>query len=135
MNFASFNFLGLLNNEEIKESALSALKKYGVGTCGPPGFYGTLDVHIELEKSIANFLNVDAAIIYSQGFSCISSAIPAFAKRGDFVVVDDSVSLAIQKGVAISRANMTYFKHNDLNDLENILIKICKEEASVFFNF
>lgn len=128
---ASFNFLGLLNNEEIKESALSALRKYGVGSCGPPGFYGTLDVHIELEKSIADFLNVDASIIYSQGFSCISSAIPAFAKRGDYVVVDDACGLAIQKGVAISRSNVSYFKHNDMKDLENLLISICKDEASV----
>lgn len=125
--------MGLLNNEEIKESALSALRKYGVGSCGPPGFYGTLDVHIELEKSIAEFLDVEASIIYSQGFSCISSAIPAFAKRGDYVVVDDSCGLAIQKGVAISRSNVTYFKHNDVNDLENILINICKEESSVSF--
>ena len=110
-----------------------ALRKYGVGSCGPPGFYGTLDVHIELEKAIANFLNVDSAIIYSQGFSCISSAIPAFAKRGDFVVVDESVGLAIQKGVQISRSNISYFKHNDMKDLENILIKIFNQEIKVFY--
>lgn len=128
---ASFNFLGLLNNEEIKESALTALRKYGVGSCGPPGFYGTLDVHIELEKSIADFLNVDSSIIYSQGFSCISSAIPAFAKRGDYVVVDDACGLAIKKGVEISRSNAFYFKHNDMKDLENNLIKICKDESNV----
>ena len=58
----------------------------GVGSCGPPGFYGTIDVHIQLEKELSEFLGVEGAIIYSQGFSCISSAIPAFAKRGDIIV-------------------------------------------------
>lgn len=54
---------------------------------GPPGFYGTLDIHMKLERDIARFLGVDDAIIYSQGFSTISSVIPAFSKRGDLLVV------------------------------------------------
>jgi serine palmitoyltransferase len=70
----------------VQEKAITALRTYGVGSCGPPGFYGTIDVHMQLEEALARFVQVDSAIIYSQGFSCISSAIPAFAKRGDIIV-------------------------------------------------
>lgn len=66
-NFAAFNFLGLLNSDVAKEKAVEALRKYGVGSCGPPGFYGTLDVHMELEEKIAAFIGTEDAILYSQG--------------------------------------------------------------------
>lgn len=86
LNFASFNYLGIMNAESIKEKSIVALRKYGVGSCGPPGFYGTIDVHLELESSLATFIGHQDAIIYAQGFACTSSAIPAFSKRGDVIV-------------------------------------------------
>ncbi|NXD17987.1 SPTC1 palmitoyltransferase, partial [Nothocercus nigrocapillus] len=85
INFASFNFLGLLDNEKVKNAAQASLKKYGVGTCGPRGFYGTFDVHLELEERLAKFMRTEEAIIYSYGFATIASAIPAYSKRGDIV--------------------------------------------------
>ncbi|KAJ3088446.1 serine palmitoyltransferase component [Quaeritorhiza haematococci] len=124
LNLAGFDFLGLLNRESTKEKAIQALRKHGVGTCGPPGFYGTFDVHMELEKEIARFIGTEAAIIYSQGFSTIASAIPAFAKRGDLIVADEGVNLAIQMGLKSSRSVVKYFKHNDMNDLERVLEEI-----------
>ncbi|ORX90870.1 PLP-dependent transferase [Basidiobolus meristosporus CBS 931.73] len=127
LNLASFNFLGLMANEEITAEAIDALRKYGVGTCGPPGFYGTLDVHKLLEKDIANFLGVEDAIVYSQGFSTISSVIPAYSKRGDIIVCDAGVNFSIQKGVQISRSRVEYFKHNDMEDLERVLQTVQKE--------
>ena len=99
-NLASYNFLGVLGRSEINEKAIATMRSYGVGTCGPPGFYGTLgtglrpkvfdldavDIHIELEQAIADFLRVPSAILYSQNYSAVTSAIPAFAKRGDIIV-------------------------------------------------
>ena len=131
-NFAAFNFLGIMNQEPIKEKAIQALRKYGVGTCGPRGFYGTLDVHLELEQKIANFLGMEASIVYAQGFSCISSVIPAFAKRGDIIVADKSVNFAIQKGISISRSHVYYYQHNDMNDLESVLETIAQDRLKVF---
>ncbi|KAI9366107.1 pyridoxal phosphate-dependent transferase [Zopfochytrium polystomum] len=128
LNLASYNFLGLLNRDSIKEKAVEALRKYGVGSCGPPGFYGTLDVHMELEQKLASFLGTENAIIYSQGFSTISSVIPAFSKRGDILVVDEGINLSLLKGVELSRSIVKYFKHNDMEDLERVLIKI-RDEA------
>ncbi|TRY83250.1 hypothetical protein DNTS_032516 [Danionella cerebrum] len=112
INFASFNFLGLLDSERVKLKALASLKKYGVGTCGPRGFYGTFardpegkvflaqdvkvetlgydyayNVHLELEERLAKFMRTEEAIIYSYGFATIASAIPAYSKRGDIIFV------------------------------------------------
>ncbi|KAF9150349.1 serine palmitoyltransferase component [Linnemannia schmuckeri] len=130
LNLASTNFLGYINNEDIKEKAIETLRNYGVGSCGPPGFYGTLDVHINLEKDIARFLGTEKAIIYSQNFSTISSVIAAFSKRGDIIVADDGCNFAIQKGTQISRSNIKWFKHNDMADLERVLESIKKETTT-----
>uniref|UniRef100_A0A8C4JZI0 Serine palmitoyltransferase 1 n=1 Tax=Dromaius novaehollandiae TaxID=8790 RepID=A0A8C4JZI0_DRONO len=121
INFASFNFLGLLDNEKVKNAAQASLKKYGVGTCGPRGFYGTFDVHLELEERLAKFMRTEEAIIYSYGFATIASAIPAYSKRGDIVFVDEAACFAIQKGLQASRSNIKLFKHNDMADLERLL--------------
>ena len=66
--------------------AQTALRKYGLGSCGPPGFYGTIDVHMQLEKAFAKFVKAEEAILYSFGFATIASVIPAFAKRGDLII-------------------------------------------------
>lgn len=121
VNFASFNFLGLLANPRVKAAALASLKKYGVGTCGPRGFYGTFDVHLDLEERLAKFMRTEEAIIYSYGFSTIASAIPAYSKRGDIVFVDSAAYFAIQKGLQASRSDIKLFKHNDVADLERLL--------------
>uniref|UniRef100_A0A8C3AXW8 Serine palmitoyltransferase 1 n=1 Tax=Cyclopterus lumpus TaxID=8103 RepID=A0A8C3AXW8_CYCLU len=121
INFASFNFLGLLDNERVKQKALASLKKYGVGTCGPRGFYGTFDVHLELESRLAKFMKTEEAIIYSYGFATIASAIPAYSKRGDIIFVDEAACFSIQKGLQASRSFIKYFKHNDMEDLERML--------------
>ncbi|KAJ3330855.1 serine palmitoyltransferase component [Gonapodya sp. JEL0774] len=128
-NLSSYNFLGIMNSDDIKEKAVSTLRNYGVGTCGPPGFYGTLDVHMKLEQALADFIGAERGIIYSQGFSTISSAIPAFAKRGDIIVADEGVSLAVQQGITISRSTVHWFKHNDMADLERILEKVKRDTA------
>ncbi|KAI8814308.1 pyridoxal phosphate-dependent transferase [Cladochytrium replicatum] len=127
LNVASYNFLGVMNSERVKEKAVETLRKYGVGTCGPPGFYGTLDVHQDLEAKLAEFVGAESAIIYSQAFSTIASALPAFAKRGDIIVADDGVNFAIQKGLASSRSVVKFYKHNDMEDLERVLKQVQAE--------
>lgn len=89
---------------------------------------GTMpDVHMSLENDIADFLGTEAAILYSQGFSTVSSVIPAFCKRGDIIVADRAVNFAIQKGIEISRSTVRWYDHNDLNSLEEVLLSIEKE--------
>jgi serine palmitoyltransferase len=82
---------------------LTSLNKYGVGSCGPRGFYGTIDAHLQLESCMATFLQTDAAILYSDGASASTSTIAAFAKRGDLLIVDEGVHEALLVGVSSQR--------------------------------
>lgn len=125
LNLASHNYLGLLEDENIQDAAVKSLRKYGVGSCGPRGFYGTLDVHLDLEERLAKFMEVEEAVVYSYAFSTIASTIPAYAKRGDIVFVDEYANFAIQKGLDASRSRTVFYKHNDMADLERLL----KEQA------
>ncbi|KAJ6583183.1 serine palmitoyltransferase [Mycena sp. CBHHK59/15] len=127
-NLASYNFTGLAGKEVIKGRAIETLRKYGLGSCGPPGFMEpSVHVHMALERDIADFLGAESAIIYSQGFSTISSVIPAFCKRGDIIVADRGVNFAIQKGIQISRSTVRWYDHNDLKSLEDVLDSVEKE--------
>jgi serine palmitoyltransferase len=62
------------------------VESYGVGSCGPRGFYGTFDVHLDLEAALAAFMGTQEAIIYSYDISTIASVVPAFASRPDILV-------------------------------------------------
>ena len=128
-NLGSLNFYNFSSNENLKERAIQTLRTYGVGPCGPPGFYGTQDVHMKVEADIAAFLGTQACIIYAQAFSTISSVIPAFSKRGDIIVADKGVNYAIRKGIQISRSHVRWFEHNDMEDLQRVLAKVTKEQA------
>ncbi|KAI9889021.1 MAG: serine palmitoyltransferase component [Vezdaea aestivalis] len=129
-NLASYNFYNFVSNEMLKEKAIQTLRTYGVGPCGPPGFYGTQDVHMKTEADIASFLAVPACIVYAQAFSTISSVIPAFSKRGDIIVASTASNFAIRKGIQISRSTVRWYAHNDMADLERVLASITKEQAS-----
>ena len=129
MNLASANYYNFNTNETLKEKAIQTLRNYGVGPCGPRGFYGTQDVHMKTEADVAAFLGTPACIMYSQAFSTISSVIPAFSKRGDIIVADKGVSFAVRKGIQISRSTVRWYEHNDMEDLERVLAKITKEQA------
>lgn len=121
LNMATHNYLGLLEDEHILEDACNSLRKYGVGSCGPRGFYGTMDVHLVLEERMAKFMEMEEAVVYSYGFSTVASAIPAYSKRGDVIFVDEACNFAIQKGLDASRSAIYFFKHNNMKDLERLL--------------
>ncbi|KAL7119353.1 hypothetical protein ACP275_02G058100 [Erythranthe tilingii] len=121
LNFTSANYLGLLGHERLQDSCTKSLEKYGVGSCGPRGFYGTIDVHLDCEARIAKFLGTYDSILYSYGLSTLFSTIPAFCKKGDLVVVDEGVHWGIQNGLHLSRSTIVYFKHNDMKSLQSIL--------------
>ncbi|KII91569.1 hypothetical protein PLICRDRAFT_89845 [Plicaturopsis crispa FD-325 SS-3] len=127
VNLSSYNFTGLAGNEHIKQRAVETLRKYGLGSCGPPGFYGTLDVHTQLEQDIADFLGTEAAILYSQDFTTVASVIPAFCKRGDVIIADRGVSFCIQKGLQMSRSTIRWYDHNDLGSLQEVLESLEKD--------
>ncbi|KAI9438110.1 serine palmitoyltransferase [Lactarius indigo] len=116
--FSLYSFTGLAGNETTKVHAIENLRKYGVDSCGPPGFYGTIGVQMDLERDIADFLGTEASILYSQGFSTILCVISVFAKRGDITVTDRSIIFDVQRGLQISRSTVRRFDHKDLKSLE-----------------
>jgi len=128
LNLARTNFLGMIGNNKVEQAATKALYKYGTGTCGPRGFYGTIDIHLELEERIRKFMNAEDCVIYSFGFSTIASAIPAFSSRGDLIIADKGVNFSIQTGIKLSRSEIMWFEHNDMEDLEKILKKVKEKD-------
>ncbi|XP_021754721.1 long chain base biosynthesis protein 1-like [Chenopodium quinoa] len=127
VNFASANYLGLIGHEKLLDSCTSAVEKYGVGSCGPRGFYGTIDVHLDCESRIAKFLGTPDSILYSYGLSTMFSTIPAFCKKGDIIVVDEGVHWGIQNGLHLSRSKIVHFKHNNMESLKRTLETITTE--------
>ncbi|KAI5281864.1 serine palmitoyltransferase component, partial [Ascosphaera aggregata] len=128
INLASYNFYNFVANEQLKEKAIHTLRNYGVGPCGPPGFYGTQDVHMRTEADVAAFLGVPACIIYAQAFSTASSVIPAFSKRGDIIVADKGCNYSLRKGIQISRSMVRWYEHNDMEDLARVLARVTEEQ-------
>ncbi|PKI85593.1 serine C-palmitoyltransferase [Malassezia vespertilionis] len=128
INMASFNFAGLVSDPDMSKQAQKILRDYGVGSCSPPGFYGTSDMHMRLEKELARFVGKEDAIIYSQGFSTVSGVIPAFSKRGDIIVADAGVNFAIQQGLQLSRSTVYWYNHNDMDSLESLLKRVQEQQ-------
>ncbi|KAJ2896587.1 putative serine palmitoyltransferase 1 protein [Zalerion maritima] len=128
-NLASYNFYNFNANEQLKERAVATLRTYGVGPCGPPQFYGTQDVHMKTEADIAKYIGTEKCIVYAQAFSTISSVIPSFCKRGDIIVADKAVNYSIRRGLEISRSNIHWFNHNDMDDLEETMKRIALEQT------
>jgi serine palmitoyltransferase len=115
----------------VREASLHALDRYGCGSCGPRGFYGTVDVHLELEQVVAEFCQTEGAILYSDGASAVSSTIASFCKRGDLIVVDEGVYEPIRTGIQLSRANVQWFKHNDMEDLRRVMTQIQESDRKL----
>eukprot|EP00898_Chlorokybus_atmophyticus_P005627 jgi/Chlat1/6065/Chrsp4S06339 len=124
VNLSTLDFLGVTSNDQVLAASRAAIDKYGCGACGPRGFYGTIDVHLDLEKKIVEFTGAEEAIIYSFGLATPASTIPAFAKKGDILICDEAVNYAIQNGLTLSRSTVRWFKHNDMADLERQLQRV-----------
>ena len=128
VNWVSTNWLGVSSLPQVKAACRETIEKYGVGSCGPRGFYGSFDLHLEVEKRLAEFFGGEACILYSDAIATMSSVIPAFSKRGDLIVCDEGCHFGIQQGIRLSRSNVLYFKHNDMDDLERILHQLQEKD-------
>lgn len=131
LNFATLDYLSSASSPALRRVARSALEHYGCGSCGPRGFYGTIDAHLEAEEAVSSWLGTEGAILYSDGASAATSTVAAFAKRGDLLIVDEGVSEALLVGVTLSRANVRYFRHNDVRDLRRVLEKVAAQDISL----
>lgn len=129
--FGSNAYTGLTGDERIINAAKEALDKYGSGCAGSRFLNGTLDLHIQLEKELAEFEGKDDCLCFSTGFSVNAGVIAVVAGRGDYIICDDRDHASIVDGRRLSFAKQLHYKHNDMEDLENILKSLPKEAVKL----
>ncbi|MEO0206727.1 MAG: pyridoxal phosphate-dependent aminotransferase family protein, partial [candidate division WOR-3 bacterium] len=120
----SNGYLGLAADERLKQAAIEAIKKYGSTCSGSRFLNGTLDIHIKLEKELAQFFEKEGAIVFSTGFQTNLGIISAIAGKDDVIIIDRQDHASIIDGCRLSFAEVKKFKHNDMADLERILKSI-----------
>lgn len=128
IDLAKTNYLDMLNNEHIKKKSEDIIRKYGVGTCGPRAFYGTTDVHLELEARVAKFMGMEESIVYSYGFVAISSSIAAYCKKSDIVFTDIHCNIPIQQGLQSAKSKVIYFDHQNPESFTEEVRKVVESE-------
>jgi glycine C-acetyltransferase len=121
INLSSNNYLGFANNPKLKEAAIKAVEKYGVGSGAVRTIIGNMDIHEELEVKLAKFKREEAVMVFQSGFNCNAGAIQAITNKGDLIISDELNHASIIDGVRLSRADKAVFKHSDMKDLERVL--------------
>ena len=129
--FGSNAYTGLTGDDRIIEAGKKALEKYGSGCAGSRFLNGTLDIHVQLEKELAEFEHKDDALCFSTGFTVNSGVIPAIVGRGDYLICDDRDHASIVDGRRLSFATQLHYKHNDMADLERVLQKLPHEAVKL----
>jgi len=127
----SNNYLGLINHPRVMKAAQEAVDKYGVATCGSRFLNGTLDIHIELEKKLAEFMKKEAALAFSTGFQTNQGIISTLIGKGDSVITDKLVHASIIDACRLTFGNVYRFKHNDMADLEKVLSSLDKDAGKL----
>jgi glycine C-acetyltransferase len=117
LNFCSNNYLGLANHPRIVEAAKSAIDSRGVGPAAVRTIAGTMDIHLELEKRLAGFKGVEAAITFQSGFNANLAVIPALVSKEDVIYSDELNHASIIDGSRLSRATIIRYAHADPEDL------------------
>ena len=126
--FGSNSYMGLTYDQRIVNAALAATKKYGTGCAGSRFLNGTLDLHIQLEKELAEFVGKDEALVFTTGFTVNEGVIPCLVDRNDYIICDDRDHASIVDGRRLSFATQLKYKHNDMASLEKELQK-CKPDS------
>lgn len=126
----SNNYLGLTSHPEVKKAAKKAIDKYGSGCSGSRFLNGTLDLHVELERELARFLNKEKVITLSTGFQANLGVISAIAGRNDYILCDKENHASIYDGCRLSYAKLLRYEHDDMDDLEKKL-KLVPEDKGI----
>lgn len=117
INLSSNNYLGLATDERLVSACITATKAAGVGAGAVRTINGTLSVHVELERKLAEFKHTEAAIAFQSGFNCNMGAISAVMDANDAILSDELNHASIIDGCRLSRAKIIRYKHSDMDDL------------------
>jgi glycine C-acetyltransferase len=124
INLASNNYLGLTTHPKLREAALEATGKYGVGSGAVRTICGTMKIHMELEDKIARFKNVEACVVFQSGFTANAGTVSAVLGKDDFIISDQLNHASIIDGARLSRAKILVFEHKNLGDAEAKLASV-----------
>src|SRR5271170_6726533 len=127
INLASNNYLGFTTHPKLREAALEATRKYGVGSGAVRTIAGTMKIHMELEEKIARFKNVEACVVFQSGFTANAGTVSAILGKEDFIVSDELNHASIIDGARLSRAKIKVFRHKDATHAEELLNEIKNE--------
>ena len=125
--FGSNAYTGLTGDQRIINKAKEALDKYGSGCAGSRFLNGTLDLHVQLEKEIAEYIHKEDCLCFSTGFSVNQGVIAMVVGKGDYIICDDRDHASIVDGRRLSFAKQLHYKHNDMEDLERVLHSLPEE--------
>ena len=126
--FGSNAYTGLTYDKRIIEAAIAATRKYGTGCAGSRLLNGTLDLHLQLEHELAEFIGKEDALVFSTGFTVNEGVIPCLTGRNDYIICDDRDHASIVDGRRLSFSTQLKYKHNDMEELEKLL-QACTPEA------
>src|SRR5512146_2372752 len=127
INLASNNYLGLTTHPKLREAALEATRKYGVGSGAVRTIAGTMKIHMELEEKIARFKNVDGSVVFQSGFTANAGTVSAVLGRDDFIISDELNHASIIDGARLSRATIKVFRHKDVDHCEQLLQELADQ--------
>ena len=121
INLSSNNYLGLTTHPRLKEKALAAIEQFGVGTGSVRTIAGTMAIHMELERRLAEFKKTEAAVVFQSGFAANAGTVAAILTKEDFVISDELNHASIIDGARLSRATIKVFPHRDAGAARTIL--------------
>jgi 8-amino-7-oxononanoate synthase len=121
LNLASYNYLGISYRDEVKQAAIEAIQRYGLGASGSPILSGTFDVHNELAQALAGFKDKEAAILFPTGYSANVGFISALMRPGDNIILDQYSHASVVDGAILAKSKTVFFRHNNPLDLERKL--------------
>ncbi|WP_158821572.1 glycine C-acetyltransferase [Granulicella sp. S156] len=127
INLASNNYLGLCNHPKLREAAIAATEKYGVGSGAVRTIAGTMRIHMELEEKIAAFKGVEACVVFQSGFAANAGTVSSILGKEDFILSDELNHASIIDGARLSRAKIKVFRHKDVAHAEELLKEIQNE--------
>ena len=129
--FGSNSYLGLTNHPKIKEASKKAIDKYGTGCAGSRFLNGTLDIHIELERKLAAYVNKEAALLFSTGFQVNLGVLSCITGRNDYLILDEYDHASLIDGSRLSFSKTVKYRHNDMADLEQKLANLPDEAVKL----
>ncbi|MBN9617118.1 MAG: aminotransferase class I/II-fold pyridoxal phosphate-dependent enzyme, partial [Acidobacteriales bacterium] len=127
INLASNNYLGFANHPKLREAAIAAVRKYGVGSGAVRTIAGTMRIHMELEEKIARFKDVEACVVFQSGFAANAGTVSSVLGREDFIISDELNHASIIDGARLSRAKIKVFRHKDVAHAEELLQEVQNE--------